>query len=105
MHAAADRLLAGVGPHESRLEDKSERARLAKIFDKGLASVVGYALPLRCLEEGGERRWESGKWFLRRERMYLTPGDSPMGYRLPLDSLPWAPPDGGDPGPQPPEPL
>jgi uncharacterized protein (DUF2126 family)/transglutaminase-like putative cysteine protease len=99
------RLPTNVDPHESRLEDKSERARLAKIFDKGLASVVGYALPLRCLEEGGERRWESGKWFLRRERMYLTPGDSPMGYRLPLDSLPWAPPDGGDPGPQPPEPF
>jgi uncharacterized protein (DUF2126 family) len=28
-------------------------------------------------------------WFFRDERMYLIPGDSPMGYRLPLDSLPW----------------
>ena len=34
-------------------------------------------------------RWQTGPWFFRDERMYLHPGDSPMGYRLPLDSLPW----------------
>ncbi|MCM3583372.1 MULTISPECIES: transglutaminase family protein [Ralstonia] len=33
--------------------------------------------------------WVTGPWFFRDERMYLIPGDSPMGYRLPLDSLPW----------------
>ena len=38
---------------------------------------------------GRARRWITGPWFLRDERMYLIPGDSPMGYRLPLDSLPW----------------
>ena len=27
---------------------------------------------------------------MRDERMYLIPGDSPMGLRLPLDALPWA---------------
>jgi uncharacterized protein (DUF2126 family) len=26
---------------------------------------------------------------MRPERMYLIPGDSPIGFRLPLDSLPW----------------
>ena len=33
--------------------------------------------------------WTTGPWFFRDERMYLMPGDSPMGLRLPLDSLPW----------------
>jgi uncharacterized protein (DUF2126 family) len=52
---------------------------------------VGYVLPLR--REGEPElagaHWVTGPWFLRDERMYLVPGDSPMGYRLPLDSLPW----------------
>ena len=34
--------------------------------------------------------WITGPWFLREERLYLMPGDSPMGLRLPLDSQPWA---------------
>jgi uncharacterized protein (DUF2126 family)/transglutaminase-like putative cysteine protease len=86
------RLPTNVDPHESKLGDELERARLARIFDMGLASIVGYALPLRRALSGSEQPWESGQWFLRRERMYLTPGDSPMGYRLPLDSLPWEAP-------------
>jgi uncharacterized protein (DUF2126 family)/transglutaminase-like putative cysteine protease len=80
------RLPTNVDPHKSNLEDPEERARIARVFDRGLQDVIGYALPLRR----GDGGWESGNWFLRRERLYLIPGDSPMGYRLPLDSLPWA---------------
>ncbi|KAG1461453.1 hypothetical protein G6F57_014136 [Rhizopus arrhizus] len=80
------RLPANVDPFDSRLEDEMERARLRRVFEQKLDSVVGYALPIQAGEDGS---WVSGPWFLRDERMYLFPGDSPMGYRLPLDSLPW----------------
>ncbi len=83
------RLPTNVDPLESNLADPEERKRIARVFDRGLQDVAGYALPLRF----GDQGWETGKWFLRRERLYLYPGDSPMGYRLPLDSLPWSSPE------------
>jgi uncharacterized protein (DUF2126 family) len=85
-------LPTNVDPLESKLDDPEERARLASVFDQGLERVVGYALPLTRVQTGAGACWHSGKWFLRREHMYLVPGDSPMGYRLPLDSLPWSSP-------------
>ena len=81
------RLPSNVDPFDSKLESKEERARLARIFEQGLDAAVGYILPVaRTADDGG---WQSGSWFLRQERCYLIPGDSPLGYRLPLDSLPW----------------
>ncbi|HEY0007660.1 MAG TPA: transglutaminase family protein, partial [Tepidisphaeraceae bacterium] len=87
------KLPTNVDPFDSKLDDEKERKRLTRIFEQGLDQVVGYALPLR---RGHGRHgligWLSGPWFLRAERMYLVPGDSPMGFRLPLDSIPWSPP-------------
>ncbi|MGQ0635319.1 MAG: transglutaminase family protein [Planctomycetaceae bacterium] len=83
------RLPANVDPLKSRLDDEEERRRLARVLEQGLGHIVGYALPLRRRGFGAEALWESGPWFLRREHLFLNPGDSPMGYRLPLDSLPW----------------
>ena len=66
---------------------------MAKVFEQGLQKTIGYALPLRVRSSGPDRtEWQSGPWFFRPERMYLIPGDSPIGYRLPLDSLPWTVP-------------
>jgi uncharacterized protein (DUF2126 family)/transglutaminase-like putative cysteine protease len=91
------RLPANIDPQDSRLDDPIERARLARLFSQGLGKVVGYALPLRPRPgDPTPVRWESGRWLLRAERMYLTPGDSPMGFRLPLDSLPWEAPEDRD---------
>ncbi|HWE02252.1 MAG TPA: transglutaminase family protein [Tepidisphaeraceae bacterium] len=84
------RLPINVDPFKSKLENPEERARMAKIFEQGLDKTVGFALPLRRIRyTDGSGEWISGNWFLRPERMYLIPGDSPMGYRLPLDSIPW----------------
>ena len=84
------RLPVNVDPFDSRLDDELERTRLRRVFDQKLDSVVGYALPLECNTPAlSGPRWSTGPWFFRDERMYLIPGDSPMGYRLPLDSLPW----------------
>jgi uncharacterized protein (DUF2126 family) len=90
-HLLRERQLpVNVDPLQSNLADPEERARLARIFDQGLAKVVGYALPLaRGLSGMG---WRSGPWFLRRQHLFLLPGDSPMGFRLPLEGLPWVAP-------------
>ncbi len=94
-HMWRERMLpANVDPLKSNLEDKQERDRLARVFERGLNKAVGFALPLRPKGRDGDRtRWESGRWFFRRENMYLFPGDSPMGLRMPLDSLPWEAPE------------
>jgi uncharacterized protein (DUF2126 family) len=81
------RLPANVDPVQSRLEDPLERARLARLFSEGLDKVAGHVLPI-ARHEGGAA-WQSGSWFLRSGRCYLLPGDSALGYRLPLDSQPW----------------
>jgi uncharacterized protein (DUF2126 family)/transglutaminase-like putative cysteine protease len=83
------RLPINVDPLKSNLKDEMERNRIARIFTMGLGSVVGFALPLERELQDNELRWVGGPWFLRDEHMFLIPGDSPMGLRLPLDSLPW----------------
>jgi len=85
------RLPINVDPFESKLEDEMERARLRRVYDAGLSSVTGYVLPLSRSDRTPLQgpKWVTGPWFFRDERMFLIPGDSPMGYRLPLESLPW----------------
>jgi transglutaminase-like putative cysteine protease len=85
------RLPVNVDPFNSKLDDEMERARLRRVFTQKLDAAVGYVLPIKVAEvrKAGQPVWTTGSWFLRDERMYLMPGDSPMGLRLPLDSQPW----------------
>ncbi|MCX9158400.1 transglutaminase family protein [Niveibacterium sp. 24ML] len=82
------RLPSNVDVFDSRIDDPLERDRLMRTFQQGLKKVAGHVLPVG--RAAGSKHWQSGPWFLRSERCYLIPGDSPVGYRLPLDSQPWA---------------
>ena len=85
------RLPVNVDPFNSKLDDEMERMRLRRVFEQKLDTPVGYVLPIKSADPlaKSSARWTTGPWFFRDERMYLMPGDSPMGLRLPLDSLPW----------------
>jgi uncharacterized protein (DUF2126 family)/transglutaminase-like putative cysteine protease len=81
-----------VDPLDSKLEDPEERARLIRVFNHGLDRPTGFALPIQRWNSKNTSSWVTGPWPMRRGRVYLAPGDSPLGLRLPLDSLPWVPP-------------
>jgi len=68
------------------LKNPDERRRLVELLAGDLGEPAGFALPLR---KDAEDDWESCSWTFRRGHMFLVPGDSPMGLRLPLDALPW----------------
>jgi len=90
------RLPPNVDVLDNKLDDETERARLARVFAAGLGEVAGYMLPLRARAAGdgaGGVAWESAAWSLRGDELFLIPGDSPLGLRLPLDCLPWEAPD------------
>ena len=82
-----------VDPKNSRLEDPEERARMAKVFERGLTRPAGFVLPVqRWQSKARGAHWLSEVWKTRRGKIYLVPGDSPLGYRLPLGRLPYIPP-------------
>jgi uncharacterized protein (DUF2126 family)/transglutaminase-like putative cysteine protease len=87
------RLPINVDVVESKLANAKERAELVRVFERGLGEPVGYVLPIRRRQHQQRLYWSSQLWFVRPERFLLMPGDSPIGYRLPLDSLPWVAPD------------
>ncbi len=88
-------LPANIDPLKANLKDAQSRRRLAKLLNQGLNTPAGYAVPLKWSEADG--RWRSAAWTFRRGHMFLTPGDSPMGLRLPLENLPWVAPEQREP--------
>ncbi|HWK47271.1 MAG TPA: transglutaminase family protein [Stellaceae bacterium] len=96
------RLPINVDPLDNKLPEPEKRERIAAVFEQGVDRVVGYVLPLQRRARpkgtgngagGGGRIWASSPWFMRQGHLFLVPGDSPIGLRLPLDSLPWVLPE------------
>ncbi len=83
-----------INPLKYNLKDSIERKTITKVLDADLGIPVGFALPLKWNWHG--HTWQSGPWDFRRGNMFLIPGNSPMGMRMPLNSLPWVAPDKRD---------
>ena len=68
---------AGARPHRADFPARSRRGRRLRAADQARVAWQQHG-------------WMSGAWFLRDDdTLWLIPGDSPMGLRLPLDSVPW----------------
>ncbi len=79
-----ENLPVDIDPLAANLSDPEERRRLARVLGQGLGKEVGFVLPLGRVPDG---RWVSDRWQFRRRHLFLLPGDSPLGLRLPLRSL------------------
>jgi uncharacterized protein (DUF2126 family)/transglutaminase-like putative cysteine protease len=86
------RMPTNIDPFAADLKQAEVRSTLTKQLRAGLAAVSGYVLPLKAVDEP-TISWQSSLWPLKHPRLYLLPGDSPLGLRLPLNSLPWVAPE------------
>ena len=75
-----------IDPFKYNLKDPLERRTLSQLLNKGLGEPAGYVLPVEW--NYWSQAWQSCKWQLNSEEMFLVPGNSPIGLRLPLESLP-----------------
>ncbi len=82
-------LPANVALTEAALDAAGARSTLRRAMEGGLSKPIGHVLPVRrAFSKAEGAGWVSEAWVFKRDRLYLIPGDSPVGLRLPLSSLP-----------------
>ena len=71
---------------EADAGDPDDRRRLVEQLTGPIGEPAGWVLPVHAEHDG----WATSDWPTRRGRLFLIPGDSPIGLRLPLGSLGWS---------------
>ena len=97
-------LAENLDPSDPKIDDPQERAQILRAFDRHLTQPAGFVLPVQHWAAPAKSGWLSEVWRTRRGRLFLIPGDSPLGLRLPLQSLPYIAPE-DDPLPLPADPF
>ncbi len=82
------KLPVDVDAKQFNADDDEDRRRLSRALERGISRPVGFVLPLTRPWWQANAKWLSGFWPFRSHRLFLIPGDSPIGLRLPLESLP-----------------
>ena len=82
------KLPVDIDPRDFNADDDEDRRRLSRALERGISRPVGFVLPLTRAWWQTNAQWLSGFWPFRSHRLFLIPGDSPIGLRLPLESLP-----------------
>ncbi len=89
------KLPAGAPPEvdadPTQLAVPEARAAAVARLSEPQGDPTGWVLPLFHSDDTG--RWATTRWRTRRGHLFLVPGTSPLGLRLPLDSLGWEPPE------------
>ena len=80
-----------IDPLKLDLKSPLERQKLAELLTEGLNNPVGFVLPLKW--DFHQNNWQSCKWHFRRKHLFLIPGNSPVGLRLPLNAIEYFDPE------------
>ena len=79
-----NKLPVDIDPKKYNKDDSHLRRKLGEILEQGIGKTVGHVYPL--VKKNGQ--WLTNPWEFRGKHLLLTPGNSAIGLRLPLESLP-----------------
>ncbi len=85
-----------VDPLSPSFKDAAARQKLVAQLAGAIGEPIGYVLPLKAIERtnaADTTEWGSSPWPLKAGYLFVAEGDSPIGFRLPLNSLPAVAPE------------